>query len=92
MLPVWIVFTLMMPEGYSRNFEQVEQNPGPFMMAQIILLLLSVIPMGMVTSQAFLKSFERIQMLRKVSPGDQAAGGDNKQRDSEEKDEDRKAE
>lgn len=92
MLPVWFVFSLMMPEGYSRNFELIEQNPQPFLMAQIILLLLSVIPMGMVTSQAFLKSFERIQMLRKVSIGNQTAGGDNEQQDTEEKDEDRKAE
>ena len=89
MLPLWIALTFMMPEGYLENPERMIENPVPLQIAQLTIMILSVIPMGMITSKAYLISFDRISsMLDFGGNRTQDSEGTSQREESEEKIED----
>jgi hypothetical protein len=89
MLPLWIALTFMMPEGYLENPERMIENPVPLQIAQLTIMILSVIPMGMITSKAYLISFDRISSKLDFSgKGSQDSEGTSQKEESEKKIED----
>lgn len=70
MLPVIFALSLMMPEEFrDLTMEKIASNPGPFVAMEVIYRLLSIIPMGLSASKAFLVSHIRIQMFSDFQAG-----------------------
>jgi hypothetical protein len=89
MLPLWIALTFMMPEGYLENPERMMENPVPLQIAQLTIMILTVIPMGMITSRAYLISFDRISSILDFGEkGTRESGAIFREEDSKEGEED----
>lgn len=80
MLPVLFALTLMMPAGYfNQTAEEILAHPEPMYYAQIIYLFVSIIPMGLATSNTLLLSWRRLSGFAgsiNRPPQTPGAGGD----------------
>ncbi len=60
LLPLTIVMAMMLVSAYPDfDDEAVGENPGPLAAANFIHFVVSIVPMGLATSQAFLVSMKR---------------------------------
>lgn len=84
MLPVIFALSIMMPEEFrDLTMEKIASNPGPFVAAEVIYRLLSIIPMGLSASKAFLISHIRIQLFSDFHTGYRQNDGETQDEDND---------